>query len=104
MYCLQLIKEIHNPNLTELAEKLSITKPSTTAIIEKLEQKGYIIKIKSDIDRRSAHVHLTGKGENAGQLHERVHNTFARLLAKELTESEKNILIVLLNKAVKAFD
>ncbi|NQU86286.1 MAG: MarR family transcriptional regulator [Mariniphaga sp.] len=102
LLCIQLIEKFHNPTLTELSKKLKITKPSVTAIIEKLEYKGYIKKVKSDTDRRSAHVHLTNKGEKAGRLHTEVHNQFAKLLTQNLVNSEKEILIVLLNKAVNS--
>ena len=103
LQCIELIRELDNPTLTEISDELNITKPSTTAMIEKLSEKGYLQKIKSDTDRRSAHVHLTKKGEEAGRLHEKIHNRFARLLTKNLSNSEKEILIVLLNKAVASF-
>ena len=104
LQCIELIIEFENPTLTELADRLKITKPSTTALIDKLESRGYLVKVKSDTDRRSAHVHLTSKGENAGQLHEKVHHAIAKQLSNNLTDSEKEILIVLLNKAIKSFD
>ncbi|MBN1822212.1 MAG: MarR family transcriptional regulator [Prolixibacteraceae bacterium] len=102
LHCIQLIEQFHNPTLSELAKKLKITKPSTTSIIDKLDEKGYVKKVKSDIDRRSAHIHLTEKGEIASRLHTEVHTKFAKLLTKSLVDSEKEILIVLLNKAVKS--
>ena len=104
LQCIELVIEFENPTLSELADRLKITKPSTTALIDKLESRGYLIKVKSDTDRRSAHVHLTSKGENAGQLHEKVHHAIAKQLSNNLTDSEKEILIVLLNKAIKSFD
>jgi DNA-binding MarR family transcriptional regulator len=104
LQCIELVIELENPTLSELADRLKITKPSTTALIDKLESRDYLIKVKSDTDRRSAHVHLTSKGENAGQLHEKVHHAIAKQLSNNLTDSEKEILIVLLNKAIKSFD
>jgi DNA-binding MarR family transcriptional regulator len=92
-----------NPTLSELAQKLNITKPSASVMIDRLKDHGYLIKVKSDNDRRSAHVHLTDKGEKAAQVHTEVHEEIAKLLSKELTKSEKEILIVLLNKAIHSF-
>jgi DNA-binding MarR family transcriptional regulator len=103
LQCIELIVELENPTLTELSERLKITKPSTTALIDKLESWGYVVKVKSDLDKRSAHVHLTEKGESAGKLHENVHHTIAKQLCGNLTDSEKEILIVLLNKAIQSF-
>ncbi len=98
--CIELIHSMENPTLSELAEKLKITKASTSVMLDRLEENGFIIKVKSDNDRRSAHVHLTQKGDKAAHLHADVHKQFASLLTKELTDSERDILIVLLNKAI----
>lgn len=102
LHCIELIHTMENPTLSELTEKLEITKASTSVMLDRLEQHGFIRKVKSDNDRRSAHVHLTDKGDKAAHLHTDVHKQFAALLTKELTDSEKDILIVLLNKAIKS--
>jgi DNA-binding MarR family transcriptional regulator len=101
LYCIELIHEMNNPTLSELAIKLKTTKPSTTVMINRLEEHDYIIKVKSDSDRRTAHVHLTEKGGKAAELHTQVHAHFAKLLTKDLTDSETDILVVLFNKAIK---
>ncbi|PLX04039.1 MAG: hypothetical protein C0595_04820 [Marinilabiliales bacterium] len=98
--CIELIHSMENPTLSELTEKLKIAKASTSVMLDRLEEHGFIKKVKSDIDRRSAHVHLTEKGDKAAHLHSDVHKQFATLLTKELTDSERDILIVLLNKAI----
>lgn len=102
LYCIELIHEMNNPTLSELSAKLKTTKPSTTVMIDRLEENAYLFKVKSDSDRRIAHVHLTEKGDNAAALHSRVHAHFAQLLTQELTDSETDILVVLLNKAIKS--
>lgn len=102
MNCIELVQELENPTLSELTEKLQITKPSTSVMLERLEEHGYVRRVKSDNDKRAAHVHLTGKGDAAAHLHVDLHKKFAQLLTNELTESERDILIVLLNKAIKS--
>jgi DNA-binding MarR family transcriptional regulator len=98
--CISWIREMKNPNLTELSVKLKITKPSTTALIDKLEEKNYLIKVKSDADRRTAHVHLTKKGENASRIQEEVNKKLAEELSGNLSQEENKKLLKLLNKAV----
>jgi DNA-binding MarR family transcriptional regulator len=100
--CIESIREIHNPSLSELASELKITKPSTTDMVDRLIGKGYITRVKSDSDRRSALLHLTEKGMTASKLHNKVHKAFADKLMKNLTDSEKEILHVLLNKAISS--
>ena len=100
IYCLHLIEELRNPTISELAEKLGITKASTSVLIDRLCDKGFVARVKSDSDRRSAHLHLTESGMQANTVHENVHQKFARKLTKQLTPSESDILKVLLNKAL----
>ena len=102
LYCIELIHSMENPTLSELAQKMKITKASTSVMLDRLAEHGFIRKVKSDNDRRSAHVHLTEKGDRAAHLHADVHKQFSELLTQELTDSEKDILAVLLNKAIKA--
>jgi DNA-binding MarR family transcriptional regulator len=100
LHCIELIHEMVNPTLSELAIKLEISKASASVMLDRLEDNRYLKKITSDKDRRSAHVHLTNKGDKAAHLHVDLHIQFAKLLTAGLTESEKDILIVLLNKAI----
>ena len=102
LYCLELIREMENPSLSELAERMNISKASMSVMIERLERNILIYKVASDKDRRIAHVHLTEAGERAASLHKDLHGRIAELLTGEMTESEKEILIVLLNKSVKS--
>ena len=101
LHCIELIHDMENPNSSELAKKLQITKPSTSVMLDRLEEHGFVRKIQSDSDRRAAHVHLTSKGDRASHLHADMHKRFANLLTMDLTDSEKDILIVLLNKAIQ---
>jgi len=102
LFCLELIKKMQNPSLSELAEQMRIAKASISVMIDRMEKNDFIKKIASDSDRRSAHIHLTNKGEKAAELHTEVHREIARLLTSDMTDSEKEILIVLLNKSVKS--
>ncbi len=92
---------MHITDLNALSpKKLKISKPSTTVLIDRLEENGFVYKVKSDSDRRSAHVHLTGKGVEAFSLHRQVHVQFSKGLTANLSEAETNILVELLNKAL----
>lgn len=100
--CIEFIHEMENPTLSELAKKLEISKASVSVMIDRLSENNYVKRVQSDNDRRSAHVHLTNKGDKAAHLHVDLHMQFAKQLTNGLTESEKDILIVLLNKAILA--
>ena len=45
--------------MSDVAARLEVSRPTATVALEKLEQKGYVTKVPSSIDRRVSHVHLT---------------------------------------------
>jgi len=101
MHYLETINHLQNPSITGLAAEMNLTKPTITAIIEKFIEKDLVIKVKSDDDRRSAHLHLTEKGKQINQMHDHAHRILAEAMTKNLSATEKNILIELLDKVVK---
>jgi DNA-binding MarR family transcriptional regulator len=102
MHYLEIINEMSNPNITELATEMRLTKPTVTVALDKLIQKGYVTKIQSDEDRRSSHLHLTKKGMQINQMHECAHTQFAELMQETLEPEELEQLTVLLEKLTKS--
>lgn len=102
MHYLEIINEMSNPNITELATEMRLTKPTVTVALDKLIKKGYVTKIVSDEDRRSSHLHLTKKGMQINQMHEHAHNQFAELMQETLEPNELEKLTVLLEKLTKS--
>jgi len=97
---IDVINKLDNPNLGEIARALKLSKPSVTAIVEKLAGKGYIQKFQSDEDRRSFHVHLSAKGRKLVELHNETHNRIANLFKSSLDSKDLKALVALLNKVV----
>ncbi|MDD2525829.1 MAG: MarR family transcriptional regulator, partial [Bacteroidales bacterium] len=102
MHYLDIINEMSNPNITELATEMRLTKPTVTVAIDKLIQKGYVAKIQSDEDRRSSHLHLTKKGMQINQMHEHAHRQFVELMRETLEPKELEELTILLEKLTKS--
>lgn len=98
MHYLEVLNALENPNITELATEMRLTKPTVTVAIDKLIQKGYIYKVQSDEDRRSSHLHLTKKGMLINQMHEHAHAQFAELMQESLEPVELEQLTLLLDK------
>jgi len=94
------INMLGNPNLGEIAKALKLSKPSVTAIVDKLASKGYIRKIQSDEDRRSFHVHLSAKGKNLVKMHGETHNKIVDMLQDNLDSRDLKNLVTILNKVV----
>jgi DNA-binding MarR family transcriptional regulator len=84
MSYLETIYQLHNPNMTEVAAEVNLTKPTVKVALDKLIEKDYIYRVKSDEDRRSAHLHLTGKGKHINQMHDDAHRRMAALIVSKL--------------------
>lgn len=100
MHYLEVISNLDNPNLSELATELNLSKPSITAIIDKFEEKGFIRKVKSDEDRRVSHIHMAQKGKEIEKVHSKIHMRISNMFTSKLTEGELKSLINLLSKIV----
>ena len=94
------IHTLGNPNLGEIARALKLSKPSVTAIVDKLASKGYIRKFQSDEDRRSFHVHLSAKGKKLVKMHCETHNKIVDVLQNNLNSKDLETLVRILNKVV----
>jgi len=97
---LETINLLDNPNLTELALTLKLSKPTVKVAIDKLVERDYVFRVQSDEDRRSAHLHLTERGKQINQIHELAHKSIANSICQKLTKEEQQQLIELLNKVL----
>ena len=97
---IETINTLDNPNLGEIAKALKLSKPSVTAIVDKLASKGYIEKFQSDEDRRSFHVHLSAKGNMLVRMHEKTHSKIVEILQNNLDSKDLKKLVTILNKVV----
>ncbi len=101
MNYLETISQLGNPNLTELAAELRLTKPTVKVAIDKLIEKDFIYRVKSDEDRRSAHLHLTVKGKLINHTHDFAHKQMAELISGKLDQTEVGLLEMLLEKVFR---
>jgi len=101
MHYLEMISELENPNLTELATAMKLTKPTITVLVDKLIEKELIYKVQSDADRRSTHLHLTERGKLINQMHEYAHRRIVEQIEKKIDEDEMAQLRALLEKIMK---
>lgn len=98
MNYLETISQLGNPNLTELAAELHLTKPTVKVAVDKLIEKDFIYRVKSDDDRRSAHFHLTVKGKLINHTHDFAHKQMAEQIITKLDDTETALLSMLLEK------
>lgn len=61
-YYLTVIQSLKEPNFSQLAQRLQLTKPAISGMVRKLSQMGLVTKVQASQDKRVFYVRLTDKG------------------------------------------
>ncbi len=97
---IDVIRKLMNPSFTDIANELNLTKPSVTAIINKLEQQKLIFKERSHNDKRMFFIYLTSKGKKISEAYQRGHQQLVKHIHSSLSEDEFAKLVELFDKTV----
>ena len=97
------IHQLGEPAITEIADKLKITKASVTTGINKLVDLGYVIKTQSREDRRVFHVRLTKAGGQLIKAKYQALKEYGEFINASLSKAEARQLEKTLTKLVKFF-
>ncbi len=98
MHIIEVIGVGKNNNMSAIAKKLNITVGSLTTSMNSLVNKKYVVRNRSEKDRRVVYIQLTEKGKKAYAHHERFHQQMSAAVVDNLSESETAILIKTLQK------
>jgi DNA-binding MarR family transcriptional regulator len=79
--------------LYELAQRMELSPPTVTVAINKLSKKGFVVKSKSERDKRSVIVELTRIGKKMNAAHRYFHEQMVRDIDKLLTPTEREGLL-----------
>jgi DNA-binding MarR family transcriptional regulator len=97
------IYALDRPTFTEIAYKLGITKASVTAGINRLIGLGYVVKTRSDKDKRVFHAGLTEAGRNLINAKYKALKEYGEFISAALTEEEARAFERTLSKLVGLF-
>lgn len=92
-YYLMVIHSLQMPNLTQIAEALSLTKPAVSVIIRKLLNLDLIKKMQSEEDKRVFYVELSKKGKSILQGDQAVYQWVSDTM-EEIAEDEKELEVM----------
>lgn len=84
--------------MSEIAGILEITMGTLTTAVDKLIKKEYVLRSRSEEDRRIVNVSLTRKGKLAYRIHEKFHLEMVREVVQGFSPEEETVLITALNK------
>lgn len=97
MHIIEAIGLGEGKNMSAIAKKLNITVGSLTTSMNSLVNKKYVVRIRSEEDRRVVYIRLTEKGERAYHHHEDFHTQMTQAVVDKLTEEEMPVLVKTLN-------
>ncbi len=98
---LMLVKA--NPGVTQkqLSQTLAVSAPNITLLLDRLEDKGWIERVRSDADRRVQHVQLTAAGVALARQSHELSLDCEREMLRHLTPGERLLLLELLDKVAR---
>ena len=89
MHTLTMIGPYEKPTMGETAQKLNITTGTLTVAIDRLVRKKYVIRSRSEEDRRLVLLSLTRKGKVAYRIFWRFHTRLVDGMTENLTAEQK---------------
>lgn len=98
MHILEAIGIGEAKNMSQVAKQMKVTVGTLTIAMNNLVKKGYVIRAKSQADRRVVLISLSDLGISAFKRHARFHEHMVETVIKEMDEEE---LVVLLKALVK---
>lgn len=85
-------------NMSSIARTLSVTVGTLTISMNSLVKKGYVVRQRSEADRRVVLVSLSEKGKEVFEHHANFHKAMIDGIREELTEQELEVLIKAVTK------
>lgn len=86
----------------EIAQQLGLDKASVVSLIDRLEDRGWVVRRRSTEDRRRQEIFLTASGEKAYRMLKREMLEHERRFLDRYTESERRQLVALLQRLYDA--
>ena len=96
-YCI-LVLVARNPqvNQKQLGQALDISAPNMAVTLDRLVERGWVQRVRSERDRRAQHIHLTDMGRDVVARAEGIARTMEDAGLRMLSPAERAILIELL--------
>jgi len=96
-------QENEETTVSEIASLLSISMPTATVAIKKLESKGFIKKEPCAMDGRRIIISLTDMGKKVERAHRLFHTRMVRNISRQFADDEKDVLYKAVTKLSEFF-
>lgn len=97
---LHIIEAIGSESITmnTLSDRLAITMGTATVAITKLEEKGFVVRARSNVDRRKVFVSLSSKGKKALEYHNDYHKKIMSTITENISEKDLDSFLMTFEK------
>jgi DNA-binding MarR family transcriptional regulator len=99
---LRLLSEIGPCSMVILAKEQAMTSPGMTIVVDKLEQAGFARRVRSDADRRTINVVITGKGGEELRRGLKLQDSFIEKTFRDVPSQEVNSFFTVLGRIAVA--
>ena len=98
---LQLVQQNSPVTATQVAKALAVTTPGVTIWLDRLEERGLVVRERSDVDRRSQNLAITRRGQTlVASALDKLRRAEAEIL-DHLSAGERHMLLELLQKVAR---
>lgn len=85
----------------QLCQTLAVTAPNVTILLDRMQERGLVTRVRSETDRRSQHILLSDKGRTLARRAYEISLTMENEPLRHLSMAERAMLIELLQKVAR---
>ncbi|NLZ81911.1 MAG: MarR family transcriptional regulator [Clostridiales bacterium] len=90
-------------NMSAIAKELSVTVGTLTIAINSLVKKGYVNRVRGEVDRRVVFISLSSKGIKAYKHHEAFHKEMVKATLEGMSDVDAQVLVKALSNLSQFF-
>ncbi|MFT8361546.1 MAG: MarR family transcriptional regulator [Sporolactobacillus sp.] len=101
VHCIEYIRNHRDPNVTQLAEGLYMTRGAISKMTKKLIQKNLIESYQKSGNKKEIYFRLTERGEEVNVIHEELHKQFRerdKIVFEHVTEEQYDSMLAFIEK------
>ena len=102
-HAIEVLGQVDEINMKQLAQKLGVSTPSVTAVIDRLEKKGFVVRVTPEKDRRMFLIKLTDKGLEVYNEHHKDHLKLAERIFSKIKKEDMKKFKEILNLIINFF-
>lgn len=92
VFCVEAINALEKPTVSELSDFMQISKQNMSYRVAQLEEKGYVKRTQSKLDKREYYLEVTEKFEGYDEIRNQYINKVFERVEKNFTKKELELL------------